>query len=211
MATPRNPLREVAYSLIAAVVLGGAFAAYLFHTIPSAEELKAGMKMLAPSAQQPNAQQQGPGIHERVSLVAGQFVRGLRTSNFADALALTAKPYRESASVEQFTNVCKASPYLATAKEISFFRVSQQSTPLADGTTAIGPATASGLLISDSGNVDVSVFFAPEGNEFRILTILVAGVPIFQAVTALPAPAASASVAPAHAPVRPASQSAKTQ
>jgi hypothetical protein len=206
VAKPRNPIREIAYSLGAALVLGGAFAAYLLHTVPSAEQLKSEMSLLAPSARH-----EGPGLHERVSLVADQFVQNLRRGNFDAALALTAKPYRESASIENFTSLCKASPYLATVKEIRFFRVSQQSVPLADGTTATGPATATGLLIAESGNVDVVVSFAPEGREFRILTILVAGVPILQAVSAETAPAASTSAARVsqRAPSRPATRSAK--
>jgi hypothetical protein len=164
------------------------------------------MQMLAPSAAQ-----KGPDLHEQVSAVARQFTQAVQQGKFDAALALTAKSYRESASVEQFTAVCKSSPYLATVKEIRFFRVSQQSIPLADGKMASGPATATGLLVADSGNVDVTVSFAAEGSDFRILSILAAGVPIFQGVTAVAVTSASASAAPpAHsAPVHHAAKSAK--
>jgi len=177
-SSKRNVGREITLSLVAALVFGIGMYVYLKSTMPSAEELKAEMKMTAPSARGLTMD-----LVDSVSAVGTQFIAHLQHGQYEAAFALTAKGYRESASLAQFTATCRGTPYLASAKEVSFIRVSQQSIKLESGEIAKGSALARGMLISEAGNVDVSFAFAPEGDDFRVLTILAAGVPIFQALT----------------------------
>lgn len=179
----RNPAREIAISLIAAVVLGAGFYIYLRSTIPTAEELKSNMKMLAPSA---SATPSGTGIHERATDVAQRFVAALKEKSYASAYGLTTSAYQQAVGLAAFQAAIEGTPYMATAQEISFVRVSQQTMVRESGEPAPGPVLGRGMLISGSGNVDVSVTLVLEDGTLRILTIIAAGIPIFKGMVSTP-------------------------
>ncbi|HEX2880078.1 MAG TPA: hypothetical protein VHO25_11160 [Polyangiaceae bacterium] len=175
----RNPAREIAFSLIAAVVLGGGMYIYLKSTIPDEEDLRANMTMTAPSAERPEA-----SLSERAGSLVQRFITALREKRFRDAHALTVRSYQNAVTVAEFQATIEAAPYLATAKEISFVRVSQQSM-VKDGQSVTGPVLGRGMLISDKGTADVSVTLSPEEDTLHVFTITAAGIPLFNAM-ALP-------------------------
>lgn len=189
----RNPAREIAFSLIAALVLGTGFYFYLKSTMPTEESIKAGMKMLAPSASPSGSASgsagtpdPGPGIHERASNVAQRFVTALREKRYADARALTTNAYQRAVSLAEFQAAIESTPYMATAQEVSFVRVSQQTMIRESGEPALGPVMGRGMLISGNGNVDVSVTLTHEDGSLRVLTFIAAGIPIFKGMVATP-------------------------
>jgi hypothetical protein len=130
--------------------------------------------------------------------VVRPFVAALGGSDHAAAYALMATPYKSTTSLQAFTATCKASPHLSQAREVGLFKVSQRSIPLPDGKLAQGPVNAEGLLVSSQGNVDATFVLAPEGDDLRVLTILAAGVPLLQGMSATPP--AMPSVAPSATP-----------
>jgi hypothetical protein len=173
----RNPAREIAFSLLAAVVLGGGIFLYLKSTIPDAEELKSHMTMTVPSAERPEA-----SLHERATSVAQRFINAVREKRFRDAHAMTVRTYQNAVGVAEFEAAIASSPYMVTARELSFTRVSQQTMTLKDGSLAQGPVMGRGMLVSDHGNADISFTLTPEEDTLHVLVITVTGVPIFSAM-----------------------------
>jgi hypothetical protein len=173
----RNPAREIAFILLATVVLGGGMFIYLKSTIPTEEDLKANIKMAVPSAERPEA-----SLSDRAGSLAQRFITALREKRFRDAHALTVRSYQNAVSVAEFQATIESAPYLATAKEISFVRVSQQMMTREDGQAVAGPVLGRGMLISDQGTADVSVALTPEEDTLHVFTITAAGVPLFNAM-----------------------------
>jgi hypothetical protein len=166
----RNPAREIAFSLIAAVVLGAGMYIYLKSTIPTEEDLRANMKMTAPSAERPEA-----SLDERAGSLAQRFIAALKEKRFRDAHALTVRSYQNAVSVAEFQSTIESAPFLATAKEINFVRVSQQTMTRENGQVVLGPVLGRGMLISDQGTADVSVTLSPEEDTLHVFTITAAG------------------------------------
>lgn len=177
----RNPAREIAFSLLAAVLLGGGLFVYLKNTIPKTEVVKASTKLTVPSAEAPTA-----SMYDRASSVVQRFLDALREKRFRDAHAMTLRAYQNAVSVAEFQAAIEASPYMATAKEVSFERVNQQTMKREDGTVALGPVMGRGMLISDHGTADVSITLTPEEGTLHVLTVIAAGVPIFKGMVATP-------------------------
>jgi hypothetical protein len=177
----RNPTREIAFSLLAAAVFGAGMFIYLRSTIPDAEELKSHMTVPVPSAERPEA-----SLHERATSVAQRFINAVKEKRFRDAHAMTTRAYQNAVGVAEFQSAVEASPYLVTAKEVSFVRVSQQTMTLQDGTPAQGPVMGRGMLVSDHGNADISFTLTPEEDTLHVLVITTSGVPIFSAMLKTP-------------------------
>src|SRR6266478_1314539 len=81
----------IAGTLLAATVFGAAIGGYVYHSIPSREELLAGSSMSpATSAAFAGAE----SLDVRVKAAASAFVAALPEGRSADAYALMAAPYR---------------------------------------------------------------------------------------------------------------------
>jgi hypothetical protein len=173
----RNPAREIAFSLIAAAVLGSGMYIYLKSTIPTEEDLRANRTMTVPSAERPEA-----SLSERAGSLTQRFITALKEKRFRDAHALTVRSYQNAVSVAEFQATIESAPYLATASEISFVRVSQQMMVRKDGQSVPGPVLGRGMLISDKGTADVSVTLSPEEDTLHVFTITAAGIPLFNAM-----------------------------
>jgi hypothetical protein len=176
----RNVKKELAWIFVATIVLAAGMFWYLKSTIPTAEDLKADMHLLAPSASAGAAS----SLTDRATEVSQRFITALREQRFRDAYALTTRDYRKAVSAAEFEAAINVQPYLATAREISFVRISQQTMKRENGETVVGPVLCRGMLVAGHGNVDTSVTLVHEDDTLRVLTIIAAGVPIFKGMVA---------------------------
>lgn len=182
MTNSRNPTREIVLSLLAALVFAGALGAYLFHSIPSREELRIRMVEDAGSrAAVAAAESRG----EAARLLGTQFVQSLAQSHAEQAYRLMATSYRNLVPLPSFRAQCQASPYLAGAQNVTLTTTRET---IASSSSRAGAMSARGVLESSAGAVEVAFSFADDGSGPAIASVLVGGIP---AVGMLPAPAAS--------------------
>ena len=158
-------------TLLAATVFAAALGGYLYHAIPSREELLAESSMSpATSAAFAGAE----SLDARVKAAAAALVATLVEGRTADAYALMAAPYRATVNETTFAHACRSSPFLSTAKSVAIYQV--RETVAAGG--QIGAITATGVLTSSAGAVPVRLAFLGERDRLSILSVVVADAPI---------------------------------
>lgn len=185
MGKQRNVGREIALSLGAAVVLGGGFALYLLKTIPSREELSAGMSPGSASSTLPAP----PDDLVLANAVFEGFGAELASKRYDAAYARMAAPYRSSFSLEAFRASCERSPFLAGVQRAGLLKTTRMV--LADPQGSAAPASpftvkGQGVLASAAGSIDASVTLLVERGEARILVLSLGGIPVLDGVSGPP-------------------------
>ena len=179
----RNPSREIAFSLAAAVALGAGLYAYISSTI----ERPKPPVLVAASAMRPADTR--PDDARRV---ATAFVQHLAAAHDEDAYLTMANAYRQTTPLASFRAACLGSPFLATAKSVSLSRTREER---AAGQEGRGSLSATGVLVTRSGTVDVTFFFVDEPSGVAIVNVNVAGTPSLpMGVVAATTPDASGTV-----------------
>jgi hypothetical protein len=164
-------------TLLAATAFAAALGGYLYHAIPSKEELLAESSMSpATSAAFAGAE----SLDARVKAAASAVVGALADGRSADAYALMAAPYRAAVDEAAFARACGASPFLSTARSIAIYQVRETIAP--GGQT--GAISATGVLASTEGAVPVRMSFLAERGRSSILSVVVADAPVL--TTAVP-------------------------
>ena len=179
----RNPSREIAFSLAAAVALGSGLYAYISSTI----ERPKPPVLVASSAMRPADTR--PDDARRV---ATAFVQHLAAAHDEDAYLTMANAYRQTTPLASFRAACLASPFLATATSVSLSRTREER---AAGQEGRGSLSATGVLVTRSGTVDVTFFFVDEPSGVAIVNVNVAGAPALpMGVVAATTPDASGTI-----------------
>jgi hypothetical protein len=163
--------RDVVLSLVAAGVFGALFTAYILKSV----KLPEGPVLVATS----DAAPRGPDTLEIAQRVAGAFVEALRSGDAADAYALMARPYRESATLAAFQHAWRT-PLLASPRAVKLSRASERATQLDGKFLRTATFTATGVLVAAVGALDVSFTFLREADDAHVLAVFVGGVPIVQ-------------------------------
>jgi hypothetical protein len=170
-----NPMRWVVLGVIAA----GLFTVGILTLVQSrvdAAKAQAAAAAEASEAAVARADEKVTAELDRAAAVAGPFVAEVGKGLYGQAYARMAAPYRAAASPDIFAKTCQSSPLLAGARRVVLRRLWKQ----ASGATAA--LTADGVLDSAGGAVPVSFVFLDEPPGPRILTVLLAGVPVLQGV-----------------------------
>ena len=187
MDRQQNVGRQFAVIFVVAGVLGAGFVAYmLWTTAPLREAARAAATagpVTAPFAT-------GPSRGDEARRVAATFVQRLSASAYDEAYAQMAAPYRQTTSLESFRASCLASPFLAGARSVSLSKTREEFAP---GEKS-GSLSATGVLSTTAGNVDVTFWFITDAANTAVLGMSIAGVP------ALPMGAASAPAKSAASP-----------
>ena len=161
-------------TLLAATAFAAAIGGYLYHAIPSREELLAESSMSpATSAAFAGAE----SLDARVKAATAAFVAALAEGRTADAYALMAAPYRGAMNETKFAQACRSSPFLSTVKSVAIYQVRETVAPGGQ----IGAITATGVLTSSVGAVPVRLGFLGESGRLGILSVVVADAPILTA------------------------------
>jgi hypothetical protein len=163
----RNPWREIAFSLAAAVVFGVGLYAYISSTI----ELPKPSALVAPSALRAAERDTRPDDARRV---ATAFVQHLAATRYEDAYLMMANAYRQTTPLSAFRAACTASPFLSTASSVSLSRTREER---AAGQEGRGSLSGTGVLITRSGTVDVTFFFVDGASGVAIVNVNIAGAP----------------------------------
>jgi hypothetical protein len=181
----RNPSREIAFILALSVALGAGFCAYLNATMERPKP-----PVLVPSSALRAAERDTRPDDAR--RVATAFVQHLAAAHDEDAYLTMANAYRQTTPLASFRAACLASPFLATATSVSLSRTREER---AAGQEGRGSLSATGVLVTRSGTVDVTFFFVDEPSGVAIVNVNVAGTPSLpMGVVAIATPAASAAV-----------------
>jgi len=163
----RNPSREIAFSIALAVALGAGLYAYISSTI----ERPKPPVLVAPSAMAAAARDTRPDDARRV---ATAFVQHLSAGRYDDAYLMMANAYRQTTPMASFRAACTASPFLSSAASVSISRTRQERAPGQEGR---GSLSATGVLATRSGNVDVTFYFVDDPAGVAIVNVNVAGAP----------------------------------
>jgi len=173
-AAPRrpNPWRAILISFAAA----GAFAVIMTSYLQKATKIS-DPPLLVPASDA--APRPGADTLALAQRVAGAFVEALRVGDAAGAYAQMARPYRESATLEQFRAAWRT-PLLASPRKVSLTATTERATPVDDQLVKSVTFTARGVLVAAAGALDASFTFLREGADARVLAVFVGGVPIVQ-------------------------------
>jgi hypothetical protein len=163
----RNPSREIAFSIALAVALGAGLYAYISSSI----ERPKPPVLVAPPAMDAGARDTRA---EDARRVATAFVQHLSAARYDDAYLMMANAYRQMTPVSAFRGACTASPFLSTAASVSISRTRQERAPGQEGR---GSLSATGVLATRSGNVDVTFYFVDDPAGVAIVNVNVAGAP----------------------------------
>jgi len=163
----RNPSREIAFSIALAVALAAGLYAYISSTI----ERPTPPKLTAASALPAGERDTRPDDARRV---AGAFVQHLAAARHEDAYVMMAGAYRQTTPLASFHAACTASPFLSTATSVSLSRTREERAP---GQQGRGSLSATGVLVTRSGTVDVTFFFVDDPAGVAIVNVNVAGTP----------------------------------
>lgn len=158
-------------TLLAATAFAGALGGYLYHAIPSREELLAQSSM-SPATSAAFAGAESLDAHAKASAAA--LVAALAEARSTDAYALMATPYRAAVNEATFSRACRSSPFLSTAKSVAIYQVRETIAP--GGQT--GAITATGVLTSGAGAVPIRLGFLDERDRLSILSVVVADAPV---------------------------------
>jgi hypothetical protein len=163
----RNASREIAFIIAATVALGAGMYAYLSSTM----ERPTAPKLVTPSAMSAVERDTRPAAARRV---ATAFVQHLSAARYEDAYAMMASAYRQTTPLEAFRAACGASPFLFSATSVSLSRTREERAP---GQTERGSLSATGVLVTRSGTVDVTMYFVDDPGGVAVLNVTVAGTP----------------------------------
>jgi hypothetical protein len=164
----------IVWTLVLAVAFAAGLCGYLYHVIPSREELLAGSTMPeATSAAFAGAE----ALDARVKAKASAFVTALAEGRASDAYVLMAAPYRAVASEAVFETACRSSPFLAKPESVTIHTVRESVAP-GGAVTAI---TATGVLASAAGGVPIRFGFLDEREQLGIISVVVADAPVLTA------------------------------
>ena len=192
----RNPAREIAISLGAAVLFAGALLMYI---LPSTRVPTPSLLVSS------SAESSGGGFArgDDARRVATAFVQQLSLAHHEEAYRLMASAYRQGTPFSAFQGACIGSPFLSTARDVS---LSKTSETIAPGQTK-GALKASGVMTTGAGAVEVIFSFVDDAAGLGIVNVVVAGTPTFpmgaaavQAKSATPVPVKSATLKPVNRP-----------
>jgi hypothetical protein len=178
----RNPAREIAISLVLAVVLGIGFYVYIVSSITP----PTGPALVPPSLRAAE-QDTRPDDARRV---AASFVQHLAAGRPDDAYLMMANAYRQTTPLAAFRTSCTSSPFLSTAASVSLSRIHEER---AAGQQGRGSLNGSGVLITRSGTVDVTFFFVDDPGGVAIINVNIAGAPALPMGNVAPSPSPGAS------------------
>jgi hypothetical protein len=170
----RNVGREIAISLGAAVVLGSAFTYYLKQSIEA--------EMPKPIALTPTRSAEVSGADhnaEQLRQLGAAWGRALRSGDYAAVHRAMAAPLRSHTSVEQLAALIAKNAYLSGAQDITIMRTTEQR---ASGDAASATLRGTGVLASKAGSVELTLHAVREPDGLHIVSVLLAGVPVLQAV-----------------------------
>jgi hypothetical protein len=169
MAT-RNPARDIAISLAAASLFAVGLLAYLWpRTIGS----KPAPSLLASSAVEGPTRADARGDDAR--RIGTTFVQQLSMAHFEEAYRLMASAYRRATPFSAFHSACMGSPFLSSAQTVSLSKTREVIAPGDDR----GALTASGVMTTGAGPVEVRFSFVDDGTGLGIVNLTVAGTPAF--------------------------------
>jgi hypothetical protein len=189
MATP-NPARTIAISLGAASLFAAALFTYLWpRTIGS----KPAPSLLASSAAEGPTRADVRGDDAR--RIGTTFVQQLSMAHFEEAYRLMASAYRTTTPFSAFHGACMGSPFLSSAQTVSLSKTREVIAPGQDR----GALTASGVMTTGSGPVEVLFSFVDDAAGLGIVNVIVAGTPAFP-MGAVAVPTKSAPGKPAKKP-----------
>jgi len=178
MAAPgNNPGRDIALSLLAALVIGGAIVAYVLHGVPSRQELIASGPHLVES----DAGAQALGAMDAATKLVSLFSTALAAHRYADAYALMAAPYRASNALTAFESKCKSSPFLAGAQSAGINSTRRATVP--GGNADTYTFQGQGVWTAAQGSVDASFVFWVDHGRAHILVMSLAGIPVLDGVS----------------------------
>ena len=163
--------RDVVLSLVAAGVFGALLTAYILKSV----KLPEGPVLVATSDSAPR----GPDTLEIAQRVASAFVEALHAGDAADAYALMARPYRESATLAAFQHAWRT-PLLASPRAVKLTRAKESAMQVDGKLLRTATFTATGVLVTAAGALDVSFTFLRDADDAHVLAVFVAGVPIIQ-------------------------------
>jgi hypothetical protein len=163
-----NPSREIAFIIAATVALGAGMYAYLSSTMerptpPKLAALSGAARVAERDTRTDDARR-----------VATAFVQHLSAGRTEDAYAMMASAYREATSLEAFRAACGASPFLSSPTSVSLSRTREERAP---GQAGRGSLSATGVLVTRSGTVDVTFFFVDDAAGVAVVNVNVAGTP----------------------------------
>ena len=189
----RNVGREIAIILVATVVLGGGFAAWLVHSIEMPKPIE-----LAPSLSgNPEGTEGADTNADELRELASAWGRRLAAHDYEGARELMAAPLRDATTTEQLAALITANAYLAGTESVTILRTTEQRTGSDPRATTL---RSTGVLASKAGAVELTLHCVREPEGIRIVSALLAGVPVLQAVDARPAETSPASApSPPHA------------
>jgi hypothetical protein len=177
MARQRNVGREIALILAATVVLGTGLGAYIWHSVPSREELLASGPRLTGS----DAGAHALGTMDAATELVGRFAAALAAKNYEQAYHLMAAPYRENVPLAAFAAKCKASPFLASAQSAAL--TSTRRTSVAGSTATTFTLQGQGVLVSGRGSLDATFSFLVDNDRMTILVLALAGIPVLDGIS----------------------------
>jgi len=180
----RNPAREIAFSLIAALVLGTGIAVYVMKS--TAASAPQGPQLVSASAVPVRS------ASDDARQVATTFAKHLSLGEYDQAYQQMANAYRQTTSLEGFRSTCTASPFLSTAQGVSLSKTRQEMAP----GQSRGSLSASGVLMTRAGTVDVTFWFIDDDSGVAILNASIAGSQAFPMGTAAPAKSSTAKPSP---------------
>jgi hypothetical protein len=171
-----NPAREIAVILVLAAVFAGGLYFYISSSIPplSPPLLVASASPSASSGVQ-GARPAEDTRPDDARRVAGAFVQHLGAQRIDDAYLMMASAYRQTTPLSAFRAACLGSPFLSTAASVSIARTREERAP---GQAGRGSLSASGVLVTRSGTVDVTFYFVDDPAGVAIVNVNVAGTPV---------------------------------
>lgn len=164
----RNATRDVAFSLVVALLVVGGLAAYL---LPRTLGPSSAPSLLVSSTGPSHDYTRGDDARG----VGSAFVQQLAMAHHEEAYKLMASAYRQTTTFSAFQKACMGSPLLSTARNVSFSRTSETIAPGQDR----GAISAHGVMTTGAGAVEVNFAFVDDGAGLGIINVNVAGTPAF--------------------------------
>ncbi len=164
----RNVGLEIALSLGAAVVFGVGLWLYIDHSIERPTPI-------AMTPQSPGAAQAERNADD-VRALATQWAQALANREYGRAHSLMAPSFRDRVNADAFRALVMEDAQLAGIEDVAIFRTKEQRAA-SDANATLMTLSATGMLKSRAGTVEITMHFVREGDQLRILTVLLAGVP----------------------------------
>jgi hypothetical protein len=165
-----GPWRAILVSFAAA----GVFAVLLGSYIMKSAKIDAPVLVATSDTPQP-----GADTLAQAQRAGAAFVEALRAGDMDGAYGQMARPYRESATPAAFRAAWRT-PLLASPRAITFTRTTDRAVPVDGKLVKAATFTATGTLVCAAGALETTFTFLREGEDARVLAVLVGGVPIVQ-------------------------------